>query len=208
MTSPPDPQPPRNDRGFTLIEVTLTMVISGILVAALATAISAAIRTTPSSENRIDDARSTRSLSTFLSHDTTSTPPFAPEQAEGGFDVATTPGPDNNDCGAAGTNIVHMQWTETVFDTRRYVANYRFVVEDGAGRVVRVACSADDGDPFTLDSSLPVTPRLDPSAVPVATLTYDAFGNVAVVAFTLTGQTGETVLVETASRNPSEFFPS
>ena len=198
----------RPDGGFTLVELTLTLVISGVLIPALATAISASIRTTPSNENRIDDAGSTRSLSTFLSHDTMSTPPFSPEQAEGGFNVATAPEADNNDCGAAGTNIVHMQWTETIVDTRRYVANYRFEIEDGAGRVVRVTCSADDGDPYTLDSRIPVTPKLAAWAVPVASLSFDPTGNVAVVAFTLTGQTGESVLVETTSRNPSEFFPS
>ncbi len=106
----------RADGGFTLVEVTLTMMISGVLIAALATAISAAIRTTPANEDRIDDARSTRALSTYLAQDTISTPPFSPEQDQGGFNVASSDQPDNNDCGAAGTNIVHMQWTETVVD--------------------------------------------------------------------------------------------
>jgi prepilin-type N-terminal cleavage/methylation domain-containing protein len=198
----------RADGGFTLVEVTLTMMISGVLIAALATAISAAIRATPANEDRIDDARSTRALSTYLAQDTISTPPFSPEQDQGGFNVASSDQPDNNDCGAAGTNIVHMQWTETVVEKQTYVANYRFVLEDGAGRVLRVTCSADDGDPYTVDGSVHVTPKLRASAIPVATLSYDAAGNVTVVSFALTGQTGETVLIETASRNPSEFFPA
>lgn len=204
----PAPADPERDGGFTLVELLLTMLISGVLIASLATAISVAIQTTPTSERRIDDARSTRSLSTYLAQDTTSTPPFAPEQGEGGFNVSTVDGPENNDCGAEGTNIVHLQWTETVVERKTYVANYRFVIEDGAGRVRRVTCSAPDGEPYSATSSIFLTPRLDPGAAPVASLTLDAVGNVESMSFTLTGQSGETVLVEVASRNPSEFFPT
>lgn len=208
MSAPTGKVQGARDDGFTLVELLLVVIISGVLVVALATAISVALRTTPSTEERIDDARSTRSLSTYLAEDATSTPAFAPERPQGGFDVSTVDGPANNDCGGPGTNIVHMQWTETIVTERTYVANYRFVVEDGSARVRRIECSADVGDPYTVDFSRDLTPALDPSAAPVASLTLNSEGEVELLTFTLTGKTGETVLVEVASRNPSEFFPS
>lgn len=200
------PSEEHGDAGFTLVEMLIVMLISGVLVASMATAFSVVIRITPTAEDRVDDARSTRSLSTLLSHDTASTPPFAPEGSTGGFDVATAASADNNDCSGAGTNIVHMQWTEAIPISVTYVANYRFVIEADAARVYRYSCFATGGDPYVLETGRAVTPKLDPTQVPVADLETDTSGRVTVVAFRLTGMSGETVLVETASRNPSEFF--
>jgi hypothetical protein len=87
-----------------------------------------------------------------------------------------------------------------------YVANYRFVIEGATARVYRYACSSANGDPYVRESARAITPDLDPSAVPVADLVTDAAGRVTVVAFRLTGLSGESVLVETSSRNPSDFF--
>jgi prepilin-type N-terminal cleavage/methylation domain-containing protein len=194
------------DAGFTLVEMLVVMMVSGVLVATLATAFSVVARVVPSSEDRIDDARSTRSLSTLLSHDTASTPPYAPEGSAGGFDISTAPSAVNNDCSGGGTNIVHMQWTEAIPTHVTYVANYRFVIEGDAARVYRFSCSSTDSGPYVLESARPVTPSLDPAKVPVAELQTDGSGRVTVLAFRLTGVSGETVLVETTSRNPSEFF--
>ena len=194
------------DAGFTLVEMLVVMMVSGVLVATLATAFSVVARAVPSSEDRIDDARSTRSLSTLLSHDTASTPPYAPEGLDGGFDISTAASAVNNDCSGGGSNIVHMQWTEAISTYVSFVANYRFVIEDDAAKVYRYSCTSTDGMSYVLESARPVTPSLDPTKVPVAELTTDASGRVTVVAFRLTGTSGETVLVETTSRNPSEFF--
>lgn len=183
------------------------IVLSGVLVAALSTAISVAIRVTPTSEDRIDDARSTRSLSTWLSHDTTSAPAFLPEQAAGGFNITTTDDGTNNICGGLGANIVHLRWTETVNSTTSYVSNYRFVVDGDSAAVRRYTCYSEDGDPYVSVADRSVTPALDPMQPPVATTTTDASGNVAVLSFSLAGRSGETILIETASRNPSDFFP-
>ena len=64
---------------------------------------------------------------TASSYDAEALAPLLTEKAAEGWAVISIV--------AAGTNIVHMQWTETIVDTRRYVANYRFEIEDGAGRV-------------------------------------------------------------------------
>lgn len=197
----------RNDAGFTLVEVTIVIVIMGMLMAALAMAISITLRTAPDTEARIDDARSTRGLATWLSYDTTSTPPFLPEKTQGGIDLTTSPTANNNDCGGQGSNIVHLQWTEKTTATTVYVANYRFVVDAGVGKVIRYACFKTGTGSFVPRSQQKVAPDLDGASPPTASATFNAAGNVTEIAFTLTGKTGETVLVETSSRNPSDFFP-
>lgn len=198
----------RPDDGLTVIEILLSVVLTATLVGALSAALLVALRTTPTTEDRIDDARSTRMLSTWLSQDTMSTPPFLPETSAGGFDVATAATPTNNRCGGDGTNVLHMRWTETVFAPVSYVANYRFVVEGDAARIYRLICKSENGAPYQLLTRRAITPNLDPTAVPVTDVATDATtGNVEVVAFQLVGLSGEAVRIETSSRNPSEFFP-
>lgn len=197
--------PPR-DAGFTLIEMTIVMVIMGTLMAALAIAVSVTLKVAPSTEDRIDDARTTRSLSTWLAQDTTSAPPVIPPGPQGGMNTDPTSASDPsgaNTCSGQGQNILHLSWTETLIATDTYFANYRFVVDGTDARVVRYTCSQRGTDPVTIPYRQNLTPSLDASAPPVAT--YDAAANV--LSFTLTGKTGETVLIETSSRNPSDFYP-
>jgi prepilin-type N-terminal cleavage/methylation domain-containing protein len=189
------------DAGFTLIEMTVSLVIMGTLMAALALAVSVTLRAAPTASDRIDDSRTTRGLSTWLAQDTTSTPNI-PAGPAGGMDTSPTSGA--NDCKGEGQNIVHMSWTETFASTDTYVANYRFVGDGITARVARYTCSRQgaDGD-FTTSRAQFLTPLLDAAAPPVGD--FDETANV--LSFTLTGQTGETVLIETSSRNPSDFFP-
>ena len=116
-----------------------------------------------------------------------SVPPYLPEQPIGGFDIDPTANGTNNDCGAAGSNIVHMQWEETVVATTTFVANYRFVVDGETARVHRVLCqSADGGASFTTFSDRPISPEVASATVPVASITLDpASGDVAVLSFEL-----------------------
>jgi prepilin-type N-terminal cleavage/methylation domain-containing protein len=194
-----------DDGGFSLIEILIVTVVLGIIMTALSTAVIVTLNAAPDTEARLDDARSTRSLSTWLSHDTTSTPPFLPEQTQGGINITTTATADNNDCGGAGTNVLHLQWTEIVSITTTHVANYRFVVTGGEAVIRRYACFRVGAGPYTTTFNRGMTPALDPGNPP--TLTVDQPADVASVSFTLTGLTGETVLVETGSRNPADFFP-
>ena len=194
------------DGGFTLVEVTITIVIMGVLMAAMSMAISIVLRTTPDTTDRIDDARATRGLSTWLAQDTMSTPPYLPETSQGGMNVVTTPTADNNDCGAAGQNIVHFQWRERTTSTTTFVANYRFVVVNGSGYVTRYTCSQEGTAAFESRSATRLTPALDPTTPPKASIAFDATGDVEFISFTLTGKSGETVLIDTSSRNPADFF--
>ena len=210
MMNVPDPDEPTTqpevDRGFNLVEMVIATSLVGLLMTVLAAAIVVSLRTTPSTENRLDDARSTRALATWLSHDTTSAPRFLPEQAQGGLNLSTTDTGDNNDCGGEGTNLLHLQWTETSFQTTTHVANYRFVSDGTNGEIRRYSCSAVGAGAFTAPSVRYLTSRLDPAQTPTV-VASPASGDVTTVTFQLTGKTGEKAAVETGSRNPADFFP-
>ena len=192
----------RSERGFTLIEVLVVISIFGTIMSALTLAFVAIVRTTPGTETRIDDARSTRGLATWLSHDTTSAPPYLPEQAAGGIDLSA----GANDCGVAvGDNVLHLTWLEDGFSTKTYVANYRYVVDGDQARVVRYTCTGN-GAVFSAPSSVNLTSGLAPSTPPVITPNYVGT-EVVSVDLVLTAASGSKVLIETGSRNPVEFYP-
>ena len=96
----------RPDAGFTLVDLLIAMVLATLLVGSLSAALVMALRASPTTEDRIDDARSTRTLSTWLTQDTMSTPPYSPEVTLGGFDVSTVATTSNNLCGAPGANVL------------------------------------------------------------------------------------------------------
>jgi prepilin-type N-terminal cleavage/methylation domain-containing protein len=193
----------RTDRGFTLIEVLIVISILGTIVSSLAFAFVAIVKTSPNIEVRIDDARSTRGLATWLSHDTTSAPPFLPAQAAGGIDISA----GANDCMVPGgsNNILHLTWRERGFDTKTYVANYRYVVDGGVARIVRYSCS-NSGAGYSTPSAINLTSGLSPATPPVVTPNFVGT-DVASVDLLLTAKSGTKVLIETGSRNPVEFYP-
>jgi prepilin-type N-terminal cleavage/methylation domain-containing protein len=197
----------RRDGGFTLVELVVVVSLVGLLMTVLASTIVVSLRATPDTESRLDDARATRALATWLSHDTTSAPRFLPEQAQGGINLTTTAVGDNNDCGGEGTNLLHLQWTEDSFIDTTHVANYRFVVNGEQGQIRRYSCSAVGTGAFSGGSSRLLMSGLDSTQLPVV-VPEPATGDVVTLTFQLTGKSGETVAVETGSRNPADFFPS
>ena len=199
----PTPSGTHRDGGFTLIEVIIVLVILGIVMSSLSLALSVALRTNPDNQSRVDDARATRSLATWLSYDVSSTPPFVGERAQGGIVTGQA-----NDCGGPGSNLLHLKWIEAAPAPVTYVASYRFVVQaDGTGEIVRVSCKRLGTGPWSPSSIQNLTSDLKASAAPTVALAVVGAGPVTKVTFSLTGNTGQSVLVETASRNPADFFP-
>jgi prepilin-type N-terminal cleavage/methylation domain-containing protein len=192
------------DRGFTLIELLIVISLLGVIMATLSTAIVVILRSTPSTGLRIDDARTLRGMSTWLSFDVTSTPPFMPEDSNGGIDTAA----GRNDCGAPGTNILHLSWTE--YDgsaTRTFASSYRYINEPGNARMMRYTCSRTGTTaPFGAVQGIKLTSGLSEAQSPVA-LFDTAAGRVTVVKLRLSGASGEQVIVDTSSRNPAAFLP-
>lgn len=191
------------DRGFTLIEILIVVSILGIILASIGAAFAVIVRTSPLTEIRINDTRSTRGLSTWLSHDTTSTPRFEPpDPVRGGITVSAA-----NDCSAPGSNVLHLRWTENGFADQTFIANYRYVTNGADSRIIRYTCSRVGAGAFTAPSPVNLTSGLNPSSPPVVTLNRDLFGDVDSVTLTLTAVGGEQVLVDTGPRNPTDFFP-
>jgi prepilin-type N-terminal cleavage/methylation domain-containing protein len=201
------PASPRPDHGFNLIELVIAVSLVGLITTVLAAAIVVSLRTIPDTENRLDDARATRALATWLSHDTTSAPRFLPEQAQGGINLTTTGTGDNNDCDGEGVNLLHLQWTEDTFVDTTHVANYRFVIAGDVGQIRRYSCSAVGTGGFSSSTGRLLTSGLDPTQLPVV-VPEPATGEVASLTFQLVGKSGENVAIETGSRNPADFFPS
>jgi prepilin-type N-terminal cleavage/methylation domain-containing protein len=195
------------DGGLTLIELLVVISILGILVVSLSGAILTILATAPSTEIRVDDARSTRGLATWLAQDSTSAPPYRSVNDKGWIDTS----PTRNDCGGSGDNIVHFSWREVGFATTTFVANYRFVVENGEGRVVRYTCSfvsssSASSSSASSTSAVSLTSGLDPLTPPTIGL-HPETGDVVSVDFNLTATSGAVVQIRTSSRNPVEFYP-
>lgn len=198
-----------DDGGFTIVEILVSIVVLGVITTVLGVAISVSLQAAPDTETRLDDARATRSLATWLANDTISTPPFMPEQTQGGIITDQSPSaPDNNDCGAAGTNLLHLQWTEVTNQSLTFVANYRLEVVGGEAIIKRHLCSKVDAGAFAMVTSRTITSGLSPTTPPTITTTIDPITlNVDSIEFELVGSSGEVVFVETGSRNPADFFP-
>ena len=194
-----------SDRGFTLIELLIVTVLLGVIMSVLAAAIIVSLKTLPATEQRVDDARSTRGLATWLSHDTTSAPRFNPETAQGGLDF--TAGADACSVGGVNGSLLQLKWVEQTSIHQTFVTNYRFVVNGGVGTVVRYSCSKTGSGAYGAATSLNLTSNLDPTTKPTVTRTPATGPEVTSITFVLTGESGEVVSVETGSRNPADFFP-
>ena len=132
MTADPTPTASTRDGGFTLLETVIVVIIIGIIVPVLAFSFSVVVRTTPSAEDRADDARSLLNLTTHLAQDVSST-------REDGFFIAPTPSPGGCASLPAGSiNLLELHWSE---GAERYVVNYRWLnTEPGKGQIHRFSC--------------------------------------------------------------------
>lgn len=198
------------DRGYTLPEVLITILIMGTLASVLTGVIAVVLRNTPSTEARAEDARSVLGLVTWLPQDVDSTPPT-------GFDVdPTTP----SGCGTSpGRNILHLSWTETLGTTvTTYISNYRHVgtATDGFS-LERISCNGLGTPPFAGGASLSLTGDLP--ALPVGWAPGDAplevtvdrdpiTNDVTLVSFEITTINGKIVRTDSAPKNPQDTLPT
>jgi prepilin-type N-terminal cleavage/methylation domain-containing protein len=192
----------RRDGGVSLVELLVVMALIGLVATVLTSAIIVILRTAPSTELRTDDARSTRGLATWLSHDVTSTPPFEPVTDRGGFSMS----PSANTCGApaGGVTLIELTWVQL---NRTFAATYRTeTANSGDAAIRRYACSRTDSSGWSAPSRTNLTSGLDPSNPGVVGLVKDN-GRVEIVRVRLTGRSGDDILLDVSPRNPSEFFP-
>jgi prepilin-type N-terminal cleavage/methylation domain-containing protein len=188
----------RRDRGFTLPEVLIVVVLIGVLAGAIAAVFSIIVRTTPSTEARVDDARSLLGVTTWFPPDVNSTPQApAPGTPYWDTDSMAASGCTGVD---PGTSIVRLQWSEqTGGSPTTFVANYRLAADgDGGSTLYRIACS-NGGSP----TQIAVARQLpDPSTNPVvAGLTNDG-GQIVGMFITVTTADGDTLRLDAQSNNP------
>lgn len=132
------------DAGMTLPEVLITVFVSGMLVAALATASTVILRQSDNSSGRLNNARSEQSVGLWMPSDLASAE--AVDTSPGASPCGTQCPPGVN---VGGSNALMLSWTGSVpgatepIPTRTTVS-YRYVQVGDEWQVIRVACVSVD----------------------------------------------------------------
>ena len=196
----------RRDRGFTLTEVLIVVVLMGVLMSAVAAVFSVIVRTAPTTENRVDDSVALLGLTTRLPPDVNSTP---------GVDIALAAAhwntqPSGSGCasGDVGENLVVLKWSEqTGSSPTMYTANYRLAANGVGGSTMwRISCTnAGPGTARRIVQDLPSMPSkpvtvtirngLDP---------VDEVMKVVGLSMTVTTMSGDVLRFDAQTNNPAE----
>ena len=116
--------------GFTLIEMLMAIVISGIILGPIAATLLVGLRTSDETSNRLVGSNDAQMLSVWLTPDV---------QSAGGQsgDVATS---SNTDCSGI-SNVLRLRWRETSgTTTTTYHAAYAISQSSGEWRLIRYLC--------------------------------------------------------------------
>ena len=186
------------DAGFTLVEMLIVVMMTGVIAVVIAATVIVSFRTFPDVEDRADTAITLQGLTTWL-------PPDVDSANPGQFDTSAS-APSGCTGADPGVNLLRLNWEETAFGkTTNYVVNYRFVVSGLNYRIKRVSCSGTSalGAPLVRDvtGALPAT---TPTVTPRDT---NSDGLDDTVTFTIVTLAGTTVDIDAASKNPHETIP-
>lgn len=137
-----------SDRGLTLVEMLIVVSLLGLVMFVIAAAFVTILRVTPSTHYRIDDARSTRGLQTWLARDVASTPPHVYDSTRTGYVDGSFSSPDaagvpaGDVCTTSGTHVLFMAWTDQGIS---YRSQYTIEGDATTGyEVVRTICGGDN----------------------------------------------------------------
>lgn len=192
--TPSDRPAADRDRGTTLLEVIVTMIMLGIITSVVAFAVTTTLRVTPTTASDIDESRSLLGLTNRFAADVSSTP-------EAGVTLAPSTLACIGSEVAAGDNLVELRWTADEPTSVEYVAAYRSETAP-SGRVVRrYVCSDAAGFNDTLRSTL--TAPLDNS---VPTLT--AVPTSRLVRMQVQAPDGTVITAEGTTRDPPATLPT
>ena len=135
----------RRDAGMTLPEVLIAVMVTGVLVAAMATATQVVLRQSDNTTGRVNNARSEQSVGIWMPADLAS--------AE---EVDTSPGasPCGTQCptsvNVTGSNSLMLSWTgqiagETTSIPTRTSVSYRYIQDGEEWEIIRVECPSVGG---------------------------------------------------------------
>lgn len=131
------------DEGMTLVEIIIVTALLGLVASVIAAAVITVLKVTPEAAFRVDDARSTRGLQTWLVRDVASTPPnmMSLTEPEGYVFAGTDPSTVGAVlCGGTPASMVlHMGWSE---ETDLYFTTYHIAGD----RITRSECGTETGD--------------------------------------------------------------
>jgi hypothetical protein len=145
------------------------MSLLGLIMLVITATFVTILRITPATAYRIDDARSTRGLHTWLTRDISSTPPAQYDVAsrtgyvDGSFADPSAGGvPAADVCTTSGTHVLFMAWLDR---GTSYRAQYTIEGDPTTSyRVVRTICGGDSGRlPLTGEVSLATCALSPPS---------------------------------------------
>jgi prepilin-type N-terminal cleavage/methylation domain-containing protein len=128
----------RDDDGFTLIELIITMVIVGIVMSAVVGALFVMLRTQAGTTARLDETRGTQQLTTYFATDVQSTGYGSDTITPTTASVCTVSSPTPN------ANAVQMTWTEVIPNgpTSTYYVSYRYEPLGSDWLLVRYSCKS------------------------------------------------------------------
>lgn len=201
-------RPEPHDSGFTLTEVLIVMAMIGLLLGTLAAVFTVIVRTTPSAEDRVNDARSIQGLVTWLPQDIDATPPD-------GFDRVAGFWPCAGSAPAGSNNVLSMEWSENTTSVTSYAASYRFEMVGSEPVMARYTCEPL-GTPtrIGLTSGLSATaPSVEMCAVQLNATTgacdtvippADTTTEVLAVKLEVTHPDGDQSTIDAASKNPDQ----
>ncbi|MFW2333971.1 prepilin-type N-terminal cleavage/methylation domain-containing protein [Ilumatobacter sp.] len=186
-----------DDRGFTLIEAVIVVVLLGLVSLVIGFAITTVLRVTPTAESRVSTARSVQGLTVWFPADVASA-------VASGSNIITTP--SGLTCvgseSTPGVNLIELQWTVSEPATATFVAAYRLEPGVGGDIVHRYECSSATG-PFNDTTSQALTgPLASGTGTASATPSFDE------VALQLQADDGTPIRIEATPRNPDASLPT
>ena len=138
------------DRGMTLPEVMISVTITGMLVAAMATATSVILAQADNSQGRINNSRSEQSVSLWMPTDLASAEDV---NTDASASPCGTLCPSN--VNVSGSNALMLSWTGSIAGTTESIptqtsVSYRYIqTADLEWQVIRVWCYAENSAPPT-----------------------------------------------------------
>ena len=194
MRSPPQRPETGGDRGFTLVELLLVIVIVGVITVPLSSVVIGFLKNTDATTARLIESHDGQIAAAYWAQDVASigtrltTYPYAPQQSVE-LNAAYNLGP--YPCGAAGTPaaVVRLAWDEFSMDpatnvVTSTVVRVAYVVRTvaGATELHRLRCQGS----ATVVSDVTLAHVLDPATLPALTCTTPTTCTTAVVPDTLT----------------------